>query len=346
MLCLSPRCGYPEKNAKRRLPREAETASNRGVKDLSIIYVARRTAQAALSGCLMAGLIHGQATTNPPSSSSIAETAETIRPGANPASRSAAVNGENGVVVDPASLLPDLPPVPKAKVTLMGGTVSNLDRVRDQVKLNIFGGGKALVLFDPRTQIYVGTKPGSITDLRPGQRVYLDTILDGSTVFARTIRISAAGATGQSQGTVSRLSADQLTLRDGLSPADIQVRITSATKFTQAGHEVPASTLTQGSLVNLTFAPEDARHNAAREVQILALRGSRFTFVGEVVHIDLRNGLLVLNSPIDKKSYEIYMSPSAVPDENLHTGSDVTVVATFEGSRYTADTIKIDSTTK
>src|SRR5579864_8011655 len=35
--------------------------------------------------------------------------------------------------IDPASLLPDLPPLPKAKASLIGGTIGRLDRVRDQI---------------------------------------------------------------------------------------------------------------------------------------------------------------------------------------------------------------------
>ena len=58
------------------------------------------------------------------------------------------------VVIDPASLLPDLPKLPDAKASLIGGTVGRLDRVRDQITVQIFGGGKMKIFFDPRTHIY------------------------------------------------------------------------------------------------------------------------------------------------------------------------------------------------
>src|ERR1700693_1001378 len=51
----------------------------------------------------------------------------------------AATDADN--VVDPATLLPDLPRVPPAKATLIGGIVERLDRVRDQVTVRVFGGG-------------------------------------------------------------------------------------------------------------------------------------------------------------------------------------------------------------
>jgi len=101
------------------------------------------------------------------------------------------------VVADPATLLPDLPAVPRAKATLIGGTVERLDRVRDQVTVRVFGGGKMNVLFDPRTHVYRGEAEATIADLRNGERVSIDTILDGSTVFARNIRLKATVAQGE-----------------------------------------------------------------------------------------------------------------------------------------------------
>jgi len=61
------------------------------------------------------------------------------------------------------------------------------------------------------------------------------------------------------------------------------------------------------------------------------------------VHIDLRTGLLVINSSTDHKTYEVYLDPYAAPDDNLHPGVVVTVVANFEGSRYVARSLTIDS---
>src|SRR5262249_54787085 len=108
---------------------------------------------------------------------------------------------DNSVTVDPASLLPELPPVPKANATLVGGPVDKIEHVRDKITVRIFGGGKESFLFDPRTQVYRGGEAGTIADLHAGERVYLDTILDGSDVFARSIRLSGPPrATGTSQG--------------------------------------------------------------------------------------------------------------------------------------------------
>src|SRR5579859_3919939 len=218
---------------------------------------------------------------------------------------------EAAIVADPASLLPDLPPLPKAKATLVGGTLEHLDRVRDQVTVRVFGGGTVKALFDPRTHVYRGSKEVTVADLRQGERIYLDTVLDGSTVFARSIRLNANTAVGESQGVVTRYRPDrgELTIRDGISPNPVDVRLSPSTKFLQGNREVAASILVPGTLVTVNFASQGDSRGVAREVSILALPGTQYTFSGQVVHIDLRNGLLVLNSSTDRKTYELYLDP-------------------------------------
>lgn len=255
---------------------------------------------------------------------------------------------EAEIVADPASLLPDLPPVPKAKATLIGGTVEHLDRVRDRVTVRVFGGGRMNILFDPRTHVYRGTTEATIADLREGDRVYLDTILDGDTVFAKNIRLKTQQAVGESQGIVLkyRLDRGELTMRDAISPTPIRVRVSSSTRFLQGDHAVSASTLSEGSLVAVKFGSEGNGHDVAREISILALPGTRYTFAGQVVHVDLRTGLLVIQSSTDHKTYEVYLDAAAAPDENLHAGATVTVVANFQGSRYVARSLTVDSAGK
>lgn len=173
--------------------------------------------------------------------------------------------------------------------------------------------------------------------------MYLDTILDGSTIFARTMRLDASRATGESQGVVMKYRSDrgELTYRDSLSPDPVRVHITSATKVKEGDHPANVSALVTGSLISIDFTSDGAGRNTANEISILALPGTRYTFAGEVVHIDLRSGLLVLNSSTDHKTYEVYLSPSATPDENLHPGANVNVVTIYDGSRYVVRDITI-----
>jgi len=243
---------------------------------------------------------------------------------------------ENSVTVDPATLLPDLPPLPHRNATLVGGTVEHLDRIRDRIVLRVFGGGKETVLFDPRTEVFRGGKLVTAADLHQGERIYIDTILDGSTVFARSMRLSGARAGGESQGVVVKCRSDrgEMTLRDAISPQLIQIKINSGTHVMQGNRAAEVGSLVPGSLVSVRFSSDGSGRNTANEISILALPGTTYTFIGEVVHIDLRSGLLVLNSSTDHKTYEVYLASSAVPDDNLHPGATVTAVTDFDGSRY------------
>lgn len=297
----------------------------------------------AVSGMLLSCLAWAQA----PSEAAASAATSMVSPEGSikPVPASAPDNSTDAdIVADPASLLPDLPPIPRAKATLVGGTVERLDRVRDQVTVQVFGGGRTNVLFDPRTHVYRGGRETTIADLKVGERIYLETILDGNTVFARTVRLKTAQALGESQGVVLNYSPDQseLTLRDSISPTPVRVRLNSSTRLVQGDHAVSAGTLTVGSLVTVKFGSEGNGHDVAQEISILALPGTGYTFAGQVMHIDLRTGLLAIHSSTDRKTYEVYLDPAAPPDDNLHAGSVVTVLANFEGSRYVARSVKIE----
>lgn len=253
---------------------------------------------------------------------------------------------ESAVVADPASLIPELPSLPHNKATLIGGTLERLDRVRDEATLRIFGGGRMNVLFDPRTHVYRGQKEVNITDLKQGERIYVDTILDGNKIFAKNIRLRPEAASGQSQGIVLKSRQNELEIRDALSPSGVTIRLSPNTQFMRNGRVVPASTLLPGSLISVQFDSQGNGHDVARQISILALPGTRYTFVGQVVHLDLRSGLLVLNSSIDHKTYEIYLNPQTTPDDNLQTGTNVTIIANFENARYVARNITVNPEAK
>ncbi len=247
--------------------------------------------------------------------------------------------------LDPASLLPDLPSLPPAKASLIGGTIQTLDRVRDQITVKVFGGGKMKISFDTRTHIYQGSRQASTSDLHQGDRVYVDTILDGSTVFAKTIRLKNTASAGESQGIVTSYRGDkgELILRDVLSPRPLRIRITPQTSIVHGDHPASAGELVSGTLVAVKFGPQQDGRDVAREVTVLAVAGGNFTFVGRVTGLDLRLGLLVLTSATDNKTYEIYFDPSAIADDNLRQAADVTVLTRFDGNHYVARSVTVKS---
>jgi hypothetical protein len=307
-------------------------------------------ARIAFGSLLLGSLAYAQAPSDPAASSATSAIVTSTESGIKPAPVAAPDNSTatDDIVVEPASLLPDLPRVPAARATLIGGTLERLDRVRDQLTVRIFGGGRMNALFDPRTRVYRGGTEATIADLQVGQRVYLDTILDGSTVFAKTIRLKTVQSVGESHGVVLKYQSErnELTIRDPISPVPVRVRLNSSTRFVQGDRSVSAGVLTVGSVVAVKFGSEGKGRDTAYEISILASPGTQYTFAGQIVHIDLRTGLLVLHSSTDRKTYEIYLDPSASPDDNLHAGADVTVLTNFDGSRYVARNLTINSENK
>lgn len=256
---------------------------------------------------------------------------------------------DDSPTLDPASLLPDLPSLPSAKASLIGGTIQKLDRVRDEITVQVFGGGKMKIFFDTRTHIYEGRDQASTSDLHLGDRVYVDTILDGSAVFAKTIRLKTTVSAGESQGIVTsyRPEKEELVLRDILSPRPLKIRLTPQTSIIQGDHAAPAGQLVSGTLVAVKFGPQQDGRDVAREVSVLAVPGASFTFAGRVTGLDLRLGLLVLTSSTDNKPYEIYFDPAVVAaDDTLRQAADVTVLTRFDGNRYMARSVTVNSQTQ
>ena len=202
------------------------------------------------------------------------------------------------------------------------------------------------IAFDTRTHIYHNGAQASTSDLHRGDRIYVDTILDGSTVFAKNIRLKSVTSAGESQGVVVSYRGDkgELVVRDMLSPRPLKIRVTQQTRLLHGDHSAPASELAPGTLVAVKFGPQQDGSDVAREVSVLAVPGARFTFVGIVTAVDLRLGLLVLTSTIDHKTYEISLDPSlATVDDSLRPGTDVTVLSRFDGSRYVARSVTVNS---
>jgi hypothetical protein len=59
--------------------------------------------------------------------------------------------------------------------------------------------------------------------------------------------------------------------------------------------------------------------------------------------LDLRGGLIVLTSSTDGKTYEISFDPSEMKlEDSLAQAADVTVITQFDGSRYVAQSVKVN----
>ena len=101
--------------------------------------------------------------------------------------------------------------------------------------------------------------------------------------------------------------------------------------------------LRPGALVAVKFSPRSRTSGTAEEVSIIAEPGTSFTYFGRVTHLDLRSRLLAIENQADAKTYEVRLDPSVSVPDNLLVGSQVTVVATFEGKDYRAQSVEVNS---
>jgi hypothetical protein len=200
------------------------------------------------------------------------------------------------------------------------------------------------ILFDGRTQILRDGNKATSVDIKPGEKVYVDTVLDGTTIFAKTIRVVSKGAFGQSRGQIMSFdrARSEMTLNDGLNPESFRVKIMPGTKVISEGRETSTNVLRQGTLVAIEFSPATDGAISAQTISVLAQPGTTFTFIGKVMFLDLHKGMMSIVDPRDKKNYDVYFNPSSVRiNGDLQLDSDVTVNAAFDGNRYATSAIMV-----
>src|ERR1700724_275834 len=248
-------------------------------------------------------------------------------------------------VEGPAVFLPDLPAMPRGKSTVIGGAIREVDGVRDQLTLNVFGGHAMSILFDARTQVYRDGLKASLRDLRAGDHISVETMLDGTTIFARSIHMLSHLPEGECQGQVVSydLSKGELLVRDSLSPVPIKLHVSSATTIVRQGQESSSGDLSAGTLISIHFQADSTGQNVASKIALLATPGSAFVFTGNVVFLDLHTGLLALVDPRDDKRYEISFDPNRFAiGHDVHEGTEVTVTANFDGAHYSASAVTVN----
>ena len=111
-------------------------------------------------------------------------------------------SGANAVRNQAPDKLLDLPPLKHSQASLIGGSLESIDRVRSRFVLRPFGRGKLTIAFDPRTQFVRGAEVVRVQDMHPGDRVYVETVLDGTAVFAKTVHLPKDASAGTAVGQV------------------------------------------------------------------------------------------------------------------------------------------------
>ena len=256
-------------------------------------------------------------------------------------------NGPNAAVetVTSSGGLLALPPVPDGTTTIVGGTIQNLDLVRDQFSLALYGQRPMKILFDERTQLYRDGVKIPLRDLRPEVHASVQTTLDGSNVFAVSIHVLSISPEGECRGRVLRFNArtGELEVRTALSPETVKLFVPADVSIVREGQSAftarssGRNDLVAGALVAATFRAGQNSRDVANQITILAIPGSSFQFAGTISYLDLSMGLLDVVDPRDGKSYEIHLPSARIPASGkLHLNESVTVNAYYNGSQYEA----------
>ena len=274
------------------------------------------------------------------SSTASEKTATTTQKPAPGSSQHVAANGVNEDY-DP---LFDLPPLPKGRVTLVGGTVAGIDQIRNHLKVRPFGGNSMDISFDERTHIYRDGIETTQLGIHKGDRVYVDTMLDRSRVFAKSVRVVTKSEMADARGQV--LSYDprsgQLSLQDEISLEPINFRVNSTTLVKGSSGNLSASDIRPSSLIAVKFSPVQNKGKVAQEISILAVPGTSFTFFGHITYLDFRTQTIAVENQSDRKVYEISFNPAVVSNrDDLHQGKQVVIQAAFNGRGYTAKDVQV-----
>lgn len=243
-----------------------------------------------------------------------------------------------------------LPPAPTGTSTVEGGTIRSVDPVRDQLILNVYGAKPMKILFDERTQVYRDGVKAPLSDLHAQDHASVQTVLDGTKIFALSIHTLSQAPEGETQGQVVSYDAGTglLALTAALSGQPIRLHVPAGTSVVGVGQVTVASPsaglqdLVKGTLVSVKFGSSNNGRGVARQISILAIPGSSFVFTGSVVSLDLAANRLVLLDPKDDQRYTIVFDRSGFPmTRDVHVGTRLRVTASFDGSHYVATAAKI-----
>lgn len=247
--------------------------------------------------------------------------------------------------------IPGLPARPRGKSTILGGEIRSIDPVRDELTLKVYGQRPMKILFDERSQIYRDGKRIPLRDLGPADHASVQTLLDGTSVYALSIHILSQSPEGEYQGRVVGYNADtnELTMSSVLFHEPLKFLVPPATPVARVGQAAYTSAqhgsgdLVRGALISVTFSSDKQGRGVADKISVMATSGSAFVFVGDISSLDMHAGMLSLVDPRDEKTYQVSFDSSLFPaSQNLHPGDHIMINAVFDGTHYVASAITID----
>jgi len=244
-----------------------------------------------------------------------------------------------------------IPAAPKGTSTIFGGEIKNLDPVRDQLTLAVYGQKPMKILFDERTHVYLDGKRIPLRELAREDHASVETTLDGTGIFAVSIHELSHAPEGEYSGKVISYDpgSGELALDSNGSRDPLKVRVAQDATFAREGQDAFTATrsgpwdLRSGSLIAIDFGSDDEGHGVTDKITVYAVPGAAFAFSGSIISLNVGMGRLVLVDPRDQKSYEISFDSARTPAAlGLHLGERVSVRAEYDGTRYMASEITPD----
>ena len=244
--------------------------------------------------------------------------------------------------------MPSLPSIPRKESTVLGGEIKNVDPIRDEFVLKIPDERPLKIFYDARTQIYRDGARISLRDLAPVGRASVQTLLDGSQVFAVSIHILSQVPEGECEGRVIAYDpgSGALMVRSPLSPTPIELIVARNTPVARAGQRSftsgngGASDLVSGALISARFKADSYGRSVADSISVLAVPGHGFIFGGKIASLDVHAGIMTIANEQDDRNYQVFFNPALLAEpQNLHIGDEISVTARFDGSRYVATAV-------
>jgi hypothetical protein len=250
-----------------------------------------------------------------------------------------------------AADVPSLPPAPKGKSTVIGGEIRSVDPVRDELTLSVFGQHRQKILFDERTQVYLDGKRIPLGKLSPAAHAAVQTVLDGTNVYALSIHMLSSMPEGEYRGRVLSFDAGnrELTLSAAFSRQSITILVPLNTPVVREGQkqftnqQAGEPDLAKGALVTVEFVSDRQGRGVASQVSVLATPGAAFIFSGSIASLDMHAGSIILTDPQNDQSYQVSFDPAKLPESrNLREGDHLRVTADFDGTRYVASALTVN----
>ena len=244
----------------------------------------------------------------------------------------------------------ELPHAPRGRSTVMGGEISDVDLVRDQFKLKIFGGNTVKILFDERTRVYRDGKQISVLTLKPEDHASVETTLDGTSIFALRIHMLTQIPEGEFRGQVVNFNPDdrELKMRSISSRELLTLLIPQGISIGHAGNGASAQAggalgLVKGAIVDVNFKSGGQGNGLVTRISVVATPGESFVISGKLSVLDVHAGRMVVTDAGGGHTNEISFNPARFAvTPKLKEGAAVKVTSTFDGSRLTAVNIELE----